>query len=226
MRKRIVLVLIGVLAFSASLPAIGAVKSGSSCSKLGSTSTSVSKKFTCIKSGKKLVWNKGVVIKPIPKPSITPSPNPSDSPIPSQTPSPSPNPSVDATNNSNPEVIPSPSPKATGPIGAVTFDNLEVDWVNQIARSEVLRVYESAKPLVGAYEVIAGPYVDASQIVEEKRLLDIAARMFSSYFKPEKYQVVFFSEKDGPWADQALATYGGGFRFSSVFRNGIRCRWS
>ena len=40
-----------------------AVKAGSACSKLGSTSTVSGKKYTCIKSGKKLVWNKGVKIK-------------------------------------------------------------------------------------------------------------------------------------------------------------------
>ena len=40
-----------------------AVKAGSACSKLGSTSTVSGKKYTCIKSGKKLIWNKGVKIK-------------------------------------------------------------------------------------------------------------------------------------------------------------------
>ena len=40
-----------------------AVKAGSSCSKVGATSTVSGKKYTCIKSGKKLVWNKGVTVK-------------------------------------------------------------------------------------------------------------------------------------------------------------------
>ena len=40
-----------------------AVKAGSACSKLASTSTVSGKKYTCIKSGKKLIWNKGVKIK-------------------------------------------------------------------------------------------------------------------------------------------------------------------
>ena len=46
-----------------SLPAHAAVKPGTSCKKLGQTSFSSSKKYTCIKSGKKLIWNKGVIIK-------------------------------------------------------------------------------------------------------------------------------------------------------------------
>lgn len=40
-----------------------AIKAGSKCAKAGTTSTSAGKKYTCIKSGKKLIWNKGVKIK-------------------------------------------------------------------------------------------------------------------------------------------------------------------
>ena len=44
-----------------------AVKAGSACSKAGSKSVSGGKSYTCIKSGKKLVWDKGVLI-PVAKP--------------------------------------------------------------------------------------------------------------------------------------------------------------
>jgi len=44
-------------------PVHAVVKSGAKCSKAGVTATSAGKKFTCIKSGGKLVWNKGVTIK-------------------------------------------------------------------------------------------------------------------------------------------------------------------
>ena len=39
-----------------------AVKAGAACSKLNSIATSSGKKFTCIKSGKKMVWNAGTNI--------------------------------------------------------------------------------------------------------------------------------------------------------------------
>lgn len=39
-----------------------AVKSGSACPKVGSTAILGSKTFTCMKSGKKLIWNKGVAL--------------------------------------------------------------------------------------------------------------------------------------------------------------------
>lgn len=38
-------------------------KAGAKCTKAGATSTVVGKKFTCIKTNGKLVWNKGVIIK-------------------------------------------------------------------------------------------------------------------------------------------------------------------
>ena len=50
-----------------------ATKAGASCSKAGKISISGGKKYTCIKSGKKLIWDKGVVTKPVPKPSASPS---------------------------------------------------------------------------------------------------------------------------------------------------------
>ena len=37
-----------------------AAKAGAKCSKVGSKSVVGSKTFTCIKSGKKLVWDKGI----------------------------------------------------------------------------------------------------------------------------------------------------------------------
>jgi hypothetical protein len=61
MRKLMVL----LLAFSllGVTPAQAATKPGSKCTKAGATVNSAGKKFTCIRSSGKLVWNKGVTIK-------------------------------------------------------------------------------------------------------------------------------------------------------------------
>jgi hypothetical protein len=56
-----------------------AVKAGSACSKAGIKSVSAGKTYTCVKSGKKLVWSKGVAI-PVAKPAPTASAAP-DKPI-------------------------------------------------------------------------------------------------------------------------------------------------
>ena len=46
-------------------PANAGVKAGGKCTKAGATVTSAGKKFTCIRSGGKLVWNKGVKVKKV-----------------------------------------------------------------------------------------------------------------------------------------------------------------
>ena len=61
-----------------------AVIPGAKCSKAGTTSVYNGKKYTCIKSGMKLVWNKGVAIAK-PAPVTSPSPIPTPSPTPTQT---------------------------------------------------------------------------------------------------------------------------------------------
>ncbi len=68
---------------------IAATITGTSCSKAGITKTVSGKKYTCIKSGKKLVWDKGVAVKiAAPKPSPQPSSVEQPLPQPSQLPAP------------------------------------------------------------------------------------------------------------------------------------------
>jgi hypothetical protein len=43
-----------------------AVKAGAKCTKAGITQVVKDKSYTCVKSGKKLVWNKGVKTPPMP----------------------------------------------------------------------------------------------------------------------------------------------------------------
>jgi hypothetical protein len=54
------LIALAFLGTSLSVPAFAAVKAGGACKKAGATSVALSKTYTCIKSGNKLVWNKGV----------------------------------------------------------------------------------------------------------------------------------------------------------------------
>jgi hypothetical protein len=78
-----------VLALTPIASNAAAVKAGASCTKLGASAISANKKFTCVKVGKKLQWNKGVAIaapKPTTSPKPTPSPKPSTSPTQAVTP--------------------------------------------------------------------------------------------------------------------------------------------
>ena len=76
MNKRLITFL-PILSLFLSLPLIpvnAAVKAGGTCSKAGITSVVSGKTYTCIKSGKKLVWNKGVAVAASnPTPAATPT---------------------------------------------------------------------------------------------------------------------------------------------------------
>ena len=93
--RRLFVGLVAVLSLSliTAQLSVAAVTPGTKCSKAGSTSTYNGKKYTCVKSGKKLVWNKGVAVAK-PSPVATPAPTPTRTqtvaPTPSATPSPTP----------------------------------------------------------------------------------------------------------------------------------------
>ena len=136
MRKRIIILIsaliVGVLVAPPSTAA--APVTGKACSKLGQTQLYKFKNYTCIKSGKKLVWSKPVAVSPIaPKPTATPTPTPTPSatptPTPSATPTPTPTPSATPTPTPTPAqtvngglVVPSPKayPRAVGALNVST----------------------------------------------------------------------------------------------------------
>jgi hypothetical protein len=82
-------------------PTNSAVKAGGSCKKFGQVSIAGGKQYTCVKKGKKLVWNAGKIIaQAAPKPSVSPTATPTleptsstpTKPIPSPTATPTPEP--------------------------------------------------------------------------------------------------------------------------------------
>jgi hypothetical protein len=82
-------VLISIVLITVPHDALAIPKAGSTCSKVGATSINAGKKYTCIKSGRKLIWNKGVVIpKSIPPATPLMSPNPTKTPAPTPLPTP------------------------------------------------------------------------------------------------------------------------------------------
>jgi hypothetical protein len=66
-KSRLALAIVLLLSLSSPVHA-AAPKAGTACKKVGQTSTSGGIKYTCVKSGKKLVWNRGVVILVVTKP--------------------------------------------------------------------------------------------------------------------------------------------------------------
>ena len=98
--KKMLLSVTLVFALIAPMNATAAIKAGASCKKVGQTSTYAGKKYTCVKSGKKFVWNKGVaVVKPAPVVTPTPTVEPTPTPTPTvaATPTPIPTKVIDPT---------------------------------------------------------------------------------------------------------------------------------
>ena len=89
MQRKLLSILVAFLVIFGSVSvAAASIKPGSKCQKAGLTATSNGKKFTCIKSGKKLIWNKGVPAKsptPTATPTTSPSPSPTATPTPTTT---------------------------------------------------------------------------------------------------------------------------------------------
>lgn len=82
MRKHLLIWLIVVFTNFVLPSEAATIKVGGSCTKLGQIKIVNNYKFTCVKSGKKIVWGPGVLIK-----KVAPTPSPTSSSLPSTKPS-------------------------------------------------------------------------------------------------------------------------------------------
>ena len=181
-------------------------KAGAKCTKAGSTATASGKKFTCIKSGRKLVWNKGVAIKkPSPVATPTPTPTPTPEPIPTPTPTPTPIPT------------PTPTPTPTIPAAPIvfTFDNISENYL-QIS-SNVYAKYEAAldKNYQSKIDVktIVGPNTKPV-FTNTAAAIGIGSNLLRNFKQPDVMTVIYYSFVDKDWAIQKTQEVDGTNRWS------------
>lgn len=167
-------------AYSANPP-----KPGATCSKLGTSQTYKGKKYTCIKSGKKLVWNKGVVVSykaPTPTPTLIPPPQPT----PNTEPTPSPEPIKTS----------SPTPKIP-----TSFDDLVENYtgIAYAAWSKSREKILSSKTTSINLKLILGP---TSQLTYKEPLvpINLVTRLYSGYIKEIDLNYLAFNYDDREWA--------------------------
>ena len=150
-------------------------KAGAKCTKAGTTATASGKKFTCVKSGTKLVWNKGVAIKAAPNPSPNPvfkpvEPTPTATPTPSPTATPTPTPSV------KPFVVNATAKKA--------FDIIQSAKTQSSNLTYTYRIGNFAAP-------------DVAKVVQ--RYVENAAQVYSLFLdSPRVVTIHVYTEKDMP----------------------------
>ena len=185
--------LVVVVVLSASMPqSYSAVKSGDSCKKVGLTATSGGKKYTCIKSGKKLVWNKGVAL---PKPTPvqpTPNSNPTSSPA---TPSASPTPTT------TPLVEKAPT----------SFADLVENYrgIPDVVWREAQSLAERGIPQSN-FVIEMGPNTKVQEGLDNPRIyLERASRLWSSFSQAKTTRVFIFNKQDLVWAQEKNLALGG-----------------
>lgn len=176
---------ISLLSTFLTIPSFGAVKAGANCSKVGAKAITSNKKFTCIKNGKKLVWDRGIAIS---------KPTSQTNPIPTQTvtPSPSPSPVAQEQPKENP---------VKEHFEAVSIENLTARNVYGRSRQEVSDAIEKSSFVNAYFNFNIGPNQNSAVVNAEKESMNKAARLWSNIYQPkEQLEVLFYNFTDLDWA--------------------------
>ena len=182
-KRRTLLATVLLLSLAAPVQAANP-KAGAKCTKAGATATSAGKKFTCIKSGNKLVWNKGIAIKAAPKPNLNPIFKPVE---------PTPKPETSSS--------PTPAPtQAAVPIPPTRREK---------ALAEIKRIYDSNSNYLPAVKYIFSSDAPPNFAEMLKEVIPLASRFWSSEFTPTtEFPIFLGSPASVEWVNDEMKRYG------------------
>lgn len=194
MRKRAGLAFIAIAAsFISPVQSVAATpKSGAICTKLGATATAANKKFTCVKSGKKMVWDKGTEIDKAP-------PVVASTPAAASSPTATPKPTAAPTDPTASLTIPITLPVTQS--GAITFTNAVANYA-AIPKTAWQRTQDAiaANPDVSVSTTIhIGPNTKASLTAINTGLARIN-KLFAGFRHVSKYTGIVYNAADLQWA--------------------------
>ena len=164
-----------------------AVSPGTKCLKAGATVTSAGKRYICIKSGKKLVWNKGVAIpKPLSTPTVSPTPTPTVSPTPTPTPSPT------------SSFVEPPAPTSLQDL-AENFKGV-IYWAWKNTKTQLNSNQAITKEIV----VLKGPNTILPRLNDQMGA-DLVSQLFRNFDQPKKIYTIFYTFQDIDWAQSEFS---------------------
>jgi hypothetical protein len=186
MRKHLRLVALIIPMVLVASNSYAAVKAGSSCSKAGIKSVIAGKTYTCVKSGKKLVWNKGVAI-----PVAKPAPSASASAAPGTSASPTPKASV--------------APAVEYPKGPTSFDDLVENYqgISYAAWSKSSEAIKTSTWKSPTFKAETGPNTKLTYATPAVAF-DLVKRMYGDFDSSPDFTVLSFGYEDRMWAQEKM----------------------
>ena len=179
----LMLALIPVSAISAQK-----ITPGATCKSVNQKSVYMNKTYTCIKSGKKLVWNKGVVVKkPTPKPTPTAIGDP------------------EGAIGGTPSPTPTPTPTAEPIVLPTSFENLyeRRKGISLAAWQKSSDVIKASKNKSGPLEIFTGPNTKPN-FDDYPTPVSLVSRLFPARTEPAKTIVIRYKYVDLEWAETTL----------------------
>ncbi len=176
MNKSRLIVIVFILPLVLSAPSsFAAVKAGNSCNKAGIKNVSAGKTYTCVKSGKKLVWNKGVLV-PVAKPA------PSTSAVPAVTPT----------------AKPTPAPIVVN----LTFDNLleNTSNISYTAWKKSADIITARTSKAGSFVIYSGPNTPV-QFEDVPYAIRQVSKLFPNQAEPKENFWIRYNFADIDWAE-------------------------
>lgn len=173
-----------LLAVAIAPVAYSAVTPGATCKKLGQTTTQTGMKYTCVKSGKKLIWNKGAAIK---KPASSTSTTP---------------PAPVASPTSTPTPLPAPSvAPVTYPKGPTSFDDLVENYegIAYAAWKKSAEKIAASTPADIRLKFVLGP---TTELINKEPIvpINLVTRLFAGDVLPAEVSYLAFTYEDRDWA--------------------------
>jgi hypothetical protein len=161
-------------------------KAGAKCTKVGSTATAGGKKFTCVKSGKKLVWNNGIATKAAPKPAST----------------------------GMPTVSPTSTPQVNVEEAAFTpwSTNTTAKAVVEASQMNFRKWAAAQNSPTGSHKLVIQENVREGRKDSFQRTDAVGARLFGQYFSIPSVTVIGSTES---WVVEKLNSNGGSYKTCS-----------